>query len=214
MLKGITEQDAAKLAESVKKSKGSLIVLVHPYFQNVDDEGYFRTIGGIIGKRKNLVILQEQEKVPQLRAHLKRLQRPCIIIPTPTQYSAPLLADNCADHGHGELYGFAKSVGAKAVFLGGMNLFDRDVDADNLHVEQYERNWLQARDRKKNPEAVRAPSKTASTKQCVGNAYNELVRHAMLDKKKGNAPLAVRLMPGAAYGPMPYYSLERRHLHK
>ncbi len=214
MLKGITESDAAALAESVKASKGRLILLVHPYFRNVNDKDYLRTVDGIIGRRKNLVIMEEEGRTQSLKERLKRLQRPCLVIPTGRSRSSPLLEGNKVDQGHGDLYRFIKSVGAKSVFLGGMNLWERSVDAGNRKVEQYERRWLQARDRKKNQAAVRTPSKTVSTNQCVGNTYCGLVTHAIRDEQKGNEPLKVLLMPGAAYGPLPYYSFERKQLHK
>ena len=209
MLLGVTKKDRLTLAKHVLNSNGTLILLVHPFFDVTSSPRCNTVVGGIIGRRKNLAILEQHGSAEELRRDLKLLKRPCIVIPTPGACGIPLLKGGQHDDGHSNLYKFAKSVGANTVILGGMNLTERGIGPDNAFVEKYERDWLQKRDRKVNPHAERKPSKMANDGGCVGCVYNGLIRNALSDK---DVPINVRLMPGASYNP-PSYSRERNRLH-
>lgn len=195
-LQDITEARWQKLKQDIKKAKGRVIVLVHPFGLR-GNKSYLRAVNGLL-KKSNvpIVILEEYEIIPRTIKKLRSLkvQRHLIL---PTEETDPLLLTHYRNGkpvfstSYRKIARILKSAGARKVFVGGQ---ETHSGVDPVVRSHEKRTYLRIKE-------LSYPVSGG----CAGGIYANLIH-----SKKFNA---VKLIPEGVYPMRPRYLLPRRRPH-
>ncbi len=153
--------------EEVKKAKGRVVVLVHPYFNQYASSDYYEALQKIQSKsRVPIIVLQEVYAVP--KAGFMAPANPFYVITHPKN-PEPV-------HGWEALHRALQNNGVKTILLGGMYAQIEPHFEVGGSIRRYEKQHLPR------------PTKHTINVGCVGATYRRLVEY--------HPDLKIRLIPG------------------
>ncbi|VVB77477.1 Uncharacterised protein [uncultured archaeon] len=221
---GIKREQLELLKDRIEHSRGTVIMLVHPWYDNspwdtscseVKNFAKYQSIitDLLVNGSRPMVVLEELRKMQGTEKRLESIgARNYIIVPTEKDRSVPLLESGivrkCGAYDYtklfGELYDVLTDAGARTMLIAGLQSTD-DGSYSNDNVDKYERRWL---DRQANPPG----EKTYDVNRCVGMLYQGLIDNAVIKTPEGQEPPAIRIIPCGVYPSPPWYHIAKKEI--
>ncbi len=156
-------ENREKFAGKVKRSKGKVIVLVHPLYSLAwKDRKYRRALEGVMKKATApIIVLEEAEKVAKTHAELKNA-KPVYYVETVPNWVTPMQS-------WAALHTALRNARVKTILLGGMNAKHAEPDDAIFRLDR--ETAIRAYER-----SQRRPAYLPITARCVGETYFRLIQ--------------------------------------
>ncbi len=218
--KGVSKGQLALLRDGTRSAKGTVIVLVHPWYEETPQDSsreeiekfirYQDIVTDLLTKgSRPIVILEEFYRTVGAEKRLQAMGASnYLLIPTEGSRSVPFLENRASSERgfdykklFGEFYDALMDAGARKILIAGL-LSMEVVGCNVLNVDRYEWAWLE---RQANP----PNRKTYELGGCVGSLYRGLIFNALEKTPKGEELPVIRLIPRAVYPAQPWYHTAR-----